>query len=116
MSSKPKYILNEENVLKLFTLYRHHEVFWNVKLEQYKNKDARNQAYKMITEEMDEPHLGPAEIKNICTANHQEKRKVEYSTKSGSGANDAYKPNVFWSEALDTFLHPVVESRKNKLK
>jgi len=79
MSPKLKYILNEENVLKLITLYRYYEVLWNVKLEQYKNKDARNQAYKMIAEEMDEPHFGPADvptkIENLHTAYHQEKVK-----------------------------------------
>jgi len=101
--------------LKLITLYRHHKVLWNVKLEQYKNKDARNQAYKIIAEEMDEPYFEladvPTKIENLRTAYHQEKRKVEYSNNSGSGANNVYKPKVFWFEALDTFLHPIVESQ-----
>jgi len=52
MSSKPKYILNEENVSELIALYRYHEVLRNVKLvEQHKNKDAGNQACKMTAEE-----------------------------------------------------------------
>jgi len=61
---------------------------------------------------MDEPHFGsadvPTKIENV--------RTVEDSKKSGSGVNDVYKLKVFWFEALDTFLHPVVESRKKKSK
>jgi len=61
-------------------LYCYHEILWNVKLKQYKNKDARNQAYKMISAEMDEPYFGladvPTKIENLCMVYHQEKRKV----------------------------------------
>lgn len=56
----------------------------------------------------------PIKIKNVLTAYHQENRKVEDSKKLGSGANDVYNPKVFWFEALNTFLHPIVESRKTR--
>lgn len=42
------------------------------------NKDTRNQAYKLIAEEMVEPNFGPfdvAKIKNVPTSN--KKKKVE---------------------------------------
>lgn len=72
-----KYSLNGEHVLKLISLYRLHDVLWNVKLDQYQNQDTINQAYKLIAKEIELQNFRPSDvpnkIKSLRTAYQQKK-------------------------------------------
>nr|CAD7569859.1 unnamed protein product [Timema californicum] len=122
------YRMNRDQLLKFIHLYKDSECLWNVQIPSYKDRDARDQAYKHIVNEMKIIGFGPKEvaqkIKNVRTTYKQELNKIKKSETSGSSPDELYKPKVPWFDYVDTFLRKVIvvpltsvtamEKRKNK--
>lgn len=101
--------------MRFVELYEAEEVLWNVKLNDYKNKDARNAAIQRIIQNLNSECTIQdvnSKINNIRSTYIQEKNKIKISTGTGSGADDIYVPTLPWFEIAERFLSGVVKSRK----
>lgn len=108
---------NEETTLKFVQLYREKPCLWDIKTPIYKNKQARDSAYKEIEDTMGIEGFGVQEIKNkiknLRSTYSQEKKKIKDSMKSGAGSNDIYIPNVRWFKEMDQFLRVLEENKRH---
>ncbi|CAG5011242.1 unnamed protein product [Parnassius apollo] len=105
----------ERDTVRFVELYEEEQVLWNVRLKDYKNKDARNAAIQRIIHNLNmEVTIKEVntKINNIRSTYTQEKVKIKKSTGTGSGANDVYVPSLAWYEIADRFLSGVIKSRK----
>ncbi|CAG4918466.1 unnamed protein product [Colias eurytheme] len=112
-TSKKKW--SEREMVRFVKLYETEEVLWNVRLKDYKNKDARNAAIQRIIHNLNmECTIQDvnSKINNIRSTYMQEKAKIKKSTGTGSGADDIYVPSLAWFEIADRFLSGVIKSRK----
>lgn len=102
------YKMNNVVLMKFLELYQEYECLWNVNLAVYKDRDARDDAFRKIAEEMSIEGFGPREvaqkIKNIRSAYYQEVKKIKASIKSGASADSIYRPRVLWFNFVDGFL------------
>jgi hypothetical protein len=102
--------MNSTQLIKFVELYREAECLWNINSSVYKDRDARDQCLKEISQEMCIEGFGPREaaqkIKNIRCA-YQELKKIRNSKKSGVSADDIYRPKVPWFDVVDAFLKKV---------
>lgn len=106
---------SERDTVRFVELYEEEEVLWNVRLKEYKIKDARNAANERITHNLNMDITIQdvnTKINNIRSTYNQEKLKIKKSTGTGSGANDVYVPSLAWYEIADRFLSGVIKSRK----
>ncbi|KAK9719497.1 Alcohol dehydrogenase transcription factor Myb/SANT-like [Popillia japonica] len=89
---------NEETTLKFVQEYRERPCLWNTRASIYKNKQAREAAYKEIEQNMGLDGFGVGDIKNkiraLRSTYSQEKKKIKDSMKSGTGSDDVYVPNI----------------------
>ena len=90
------YWMNTDQIMKFVELYRNCECLWDIQLHSYKCRDARDQALKQVSEEMNITGFGPKEvaqkIKNIRTTYKQEVHKILKSKTTGSSSDNIYKP------------------------
>lgn len=106
---------SERDTVRFVELYEEEEVLWNVRLKEYKIKDARNAAIERIIHNLNMDITIQdvnTKINNIRSTYNQEKLKIKKSTGTGSGANDVYVPSLAWYEIADRFLSGVIKSRK----
>lgn len=106
---------SERDTVRFVELYEEEEVLWNVRLKEYKIKDARNAAIERIIHNLNMDITIQdvnTKINNIRSIYNQEKLKIKKSTGTGSGANDVYVPSLAWYEIADRFLSGVIKSRK----
>ena len=88
-----------EDVLLLLSCYKEHPVLWNVKLTEYRDRNAKEIAYLKIHEVMqnDIQNITTEQIKKkIHTLRSQYKREIKFireSKKSGMAAEDVYNAN-----------------------
>lgn len=96
--------MNTDQVLKFVELYSNCVCLWDVNSPLYKDRLARDNALKHISDEMEILGFGPKEvaqkIKNIRTSYKQEIRKMAASETTG----EVYKPKVPWFNCIDSFL------------
>lgn len=101
----------ELQMFKLVEIYQEYPCLWNVTNELYKNRQARESAYKEIWEKLNIPGLTikdiPKKIKNMRSSYYQEIKRIEKSTKSGCGPDSIYQPKVAWFTTADGFLRIV---------
>lgn len=99
---------SENTTLKFVQEYRMRECLWNTKSPIYKNRNARETAFKEIQEVMGIEGFGVTEIKNKIKALRstyaQELKKIKDSKKSGAGTDSVYVPHVKWFEEMHAFL------------
>ncbi|XP_072941223.1 uncharacterized protein [Epargyreus clarus] len=94
-------------MLQLVETYQDYPCLWNVTSDLYKNRDARESAYKEIWETLNIPGLSikdiPKKIKNLRSSYYQEIKRIEKSIRSGA-QDSVYKPKVSWFTTADEFL------------
>nr|CAH7742650.1 unnamed protein product [Callosobruchus chinensis] len=107
--------LSDTENLKLVQLYRDNECLWDLKSQNYRNKEMRATALQNIAQEMNLEEFGPTDvknkIKNLRATYYLELDKIKKSSKSGAGGN-VYTPKVKWFEEMDAFIRNVSIQRK----
>lgn len=95
----------EETTCKLVALYREHASLWDPTDRRYKNRDARNEAYRAILAKLGVDGMSVADlrqkIKNLRCTYYQELQKIEKSKERGD--EYVYTPNVKWF----TIMHEI---------
>ncbi|XP_071033040.1 uncharacterized protein, partial [Parasteatoda tepidariorum] len=108
---------DDQKTLEFVQFYEKEEVLWNVRHEEYKNKDARDSAFLRIAKAMNMPRVGPADVNNkinsIRTAFKQELQKIKESKGTGAAAEVVYIPKISWFDAANRFLPSVIKKRKS---
>lgn len=108
--------LKEDETLKLVQLYGENECLWDIKSQNYRNKEMRATALQNIAQQMQIEGLTPNEIKNkikaIRATYYLEIDKVQKSSRSGASGN-VYVPKVKWFQELDAFIKNVTVKRKS---
>lgn len=100
--------LSDSQMLKLVEIYQDYDCLWNVTSKLYRNRDARESAYKQIAERLNITGISnkdiPKKIKNLRSSYYQELKRIEASTRSGASQDSVYKPKVSWFTTADGFL------------
>lgn len=95
--------------IKFVSLYKNEENLWNVFDKNYKNRDMRRSSLEFICKEMN--MISSAEvtkkIKNLRSTYNQEIIKISKSKKSGSAAEELYKPSIKWFEDMDYIMNVI---------
>ena len=86
----------------MLDLLRNQECLWNVKSENYRNRNVRDKALEEMVKQLNTPDLTREDvklkIKPIRSRNSSELAEVRKSGKSGAGRDDIYVPKLFWFE------------------
>lgn len=105
--------LSESEMVQLVELYKEYDCLWDMNHEYYRDKGARQTAYKEITKKLNIPNLRdtdiPNKIKNLRSSYYQEIKKIRRSIRLGGSV---YKPKVTWFPTVDGFLRPFRHERK----
>lgn len=106
---------SERENIRFMELYEAEESLWNVRLAEYKNKDARNSALERIRINLNIPGLSEnmilKKINAMRTTYKQEAEKIKASTTTGASTEDIYVPSIAWFEIADRFLRDVMKIR-----
>lgn len=88
------------NVSQLIDLYREHEVLWNTKLLDFKNRNKKHDAWTAIAKyfQTDKDEV-EKKMRSVIGQFQREQRKP----KSGAGADEVHEPKWFAYKSL-TFL------------
>ncbi|XP_025424430.1 uncharacterized protein LOC112693537 [Sipha flava] len=109
---------NGDLIIKFFELYENHPCLWDVFSKTYKDRIAREDAYREIGNAMNIDGFESAEVKakirSLRNAYTLELAKIQKSKKSGAGVDDTYKPNVKWFPIAHRILHQVVQTRDSQ--
>lgn len=107
---------NEATTIKFVEEYRERPCLWDIRAAIYKNKQARESAYKEIEDIMGIEGFGVPEIKNkiraLRSTYSQEKKKIKDTMKSGAGSEDIYVPSIKWFKEMDVFLRKVEDNKR----
>jgi len=91
------------------------ECLWNVKSENYRNRNIRDKAMEEMVKQLNIPDLTQEDvelkIKSIRSRNSSELAEVLRSEKSGAGRDNIYVPKLFWFKQADLFLRSVCTPR-----
>lgn len=93
-------------------LYRSFPCLWQVKSAAYSDRNKKNQAYEMLIEKYKEIDTSAnketvtKKINSLRTVYKKEVAKVIASTKSGTGEDDIYKPNLWYFDKLEFLNDP----------
>lgn len=100
-------------MVRLVEMYREYDCLWDMKHDSYRDKEARQRAYKEIAEKLNIPNLNtkdiPNKIKNLRSSYYQEIKKVRRSIRLGESV---YQPRVSWFTKVDGFLRPFRHERE----
>lgn len=103
----------DEKTVHFISLYRQQECLWNTKSPLYKNRYAREAAYKSILQSFKDPLLDiknvKTKIKNLRSVYHTELKKVKYTSRRGDGS--VHRPSLAWFQEMHSFLGDSVEER-----
>ncbi|XP_077287296.1 uncharacterized protein LOC143912036 [Arctopsyche grandis] len=117
LSNRYKKKWSESETVRFVEQYEMQEVLWNVRLSQYKNKEARAAAVNQIIQNSDIPGMSAEgvlkKINNIRSTYQQEKSKMQKSIDSGVPAENIYIPSLPWFHIADRFLPSVIKTRKS---
>lgn len=109
----PKW--SDIRALQFLDIYEKHECLWNPRIEEYKNKSARNAAFDAMLAELQIPDLTANDIKlkikSIRTTYKRELSTVLKAEANRTKDGPVYKPKLFWFHRADSFLRPVSTSR-----
>jgi hypothetical protein len=92
-------------------LLSNQECLWNVKSENYRNRNIRDKALEETLKQLNIPDLTQEDVKlkinSIPRRYSSELAKILKSEKSGAGPDDIYVPKLFWFKQADLFLRSV---------
>lgn len=99
----------KEVIEQFIEIYRSEPCIWNVKSSEYSHRPQKEAAYAKLLEHLKQIEPGATRetvLKKINTLRsnfRKELRKVKASKKTGSAADDTYKPTLWYYDLL-TFL------------
>ena len=98
----------DDHTQLVLDLLRNQECLWNVKMENYSNRNIRDKALQEMVKQLNIPDLTQEDmklkIKSICSRYSSGIAKVLKSEKSGAGRDDVYVPKLFWFKEADLFF------------
>ncbi|GAB6019199.1 hypothetical protein CHUAL_000816 [Chamberlinius hualienensis] len=112
---------SNETIVQFLEIYERHKVLWDVRLDNYKNRQDRDLEVKKLIEELKEKgiHLDPTtlrmKIKSLKTVYNQELDKVLISERNADHSSKIYKPRLFWFDRIDRFLRSVTFRKDPKV-
>nr|XP_022907541.1 uncharacterized protein LOC111419033 [Onthophagus taurus] len=97
--------LSREFIVEFIELYRLHPCLWKTK--DYVNKSLKNEAYKSLLERLQT--IQPNATKNTVVQKinslrggfRREFKKMKEARRSGSGADDLYKPSLWYYNLME---------------
>ncbi|XP_067215180.1 uncharacterized protein [Linepithema humile] len=99
---------SNEKTIEFLELYEKETLLWNPKHISHKDRNAVNDSWKKIEAILNISVKELKKKKNVLLATYRKlARKVQDSTKTGSGASDVFKPNWFAYENMAKFLHSI---------
>jgi len=105
----------DDHTQLVLDLLRNQECLWNVKSENYRNRNVRDKALEEMVKQLNIPDLTQEDvklkIKSIRSRYSSELAKVLKSGKSGAGRDNIYVPKLFWFKQADLFLRSVCTPR-----
>jgi hypothetical protein len=110
----------DDHTQLVLDLLSNHECLWNVKSENYSNRNIRDKALEEMVKQLNIPDLTREDvklkIKSIRSRYSSELAKILKSEKSGAGRDDIYAPKLFWFKQADLFLRSVCTPRLSSTK
>lgn len=98
--------MSKQFITEFIALYRSYPCLWKVKSSEYSDRDQKNKAYEdMIVKlkQVDESATRESVKKKIDSMRgcfRKELKKVKASKKSGAGADEVYKPHLWYYDQL----------------
>jgi len=108
---------SNELIIEFLHLYEQEPIIWNPKHEKHKDRNAVHDAWKRIETNLsvDYPLKEIKKKKETLMATYRKLHtRVKSSMKTGSGADEIFKPDWFAYEQMATFLQSVYTPRKTK--
>ncbi|KAG8263848.1 hypothetical protein J6590_088380 [Homalodisca vitripennis] len=108
-----KWKLSEiEKFLELYELYR---CLWDYKVDEYKDRNAKEHAWEEIVRGMEKRDFTVKKAKDkirvLRNTYSNELTKIYKSKVSGAGLDDVYVPTLRWFSTMDRIIGGVVQSR-----
>lgn len=108
-----KWKLSEiEKFLELYELY---PCLYDYKVEEYKDRNAKEHAWEMIVRDMGKQEFTVKKAKDkirvLRNTYNNELTKISKSKVSGAGLEDVYVPTLRWFSTMDRIIGCVVQSR-----
>lgn len=107
--------LSDRETVRFVELYESEECLWNIRSNDYKNKDARDSAIDRIVKNLGIPGYTSEDvlkkINNIRSSYLQEINKIKSSTSTGCDSDSVYVPRVAWFDIANRFLPSVIKTR-----
>lgn len=104
----------DDNTLQFINLYRNEECLWDIRSQNYRNKQMRITALQNICSSMNMERLTieevKAKIKSLRCTYNLELDKISKSTRSGAGG-DVYVPKIKWFTEFHEFIRNVAVKR-----
>ncbi|XP_030034741.2 uncharacterized protein LOC115450773 [Manduca sexta] len=105
---------SHERVLEFIELLEGEPCIWNPKSESHKNRNLVNDAWTRIISKLTVP-CSIEELKKkrntLLTQYRECLKKIKESTKTGSGADEIYRPSWFAFDAIHNFMGSVYDYR-----
>lgn len=101
--------------IQLINEYQRQECLWDPKHLQYKNRDARDAAYKIIMEAMEMQNVKEVvgKIRSLRNTYNNESLKTKKSNTTGMATNDLYISKIPWLSHLDFLKNIDSYTREN---
>lgn len=111
IARKWRHQFQQKKILEDFIeMYRSNPCLWQIKNDDYHNRDKKEAAYKLLIEKLREiepdanKDVVVKKINNLRSNVRKEKKKYEQSLKSGASADDVYRIKL-WYYDLFNFIH-----------
>ena len=107
----------KENVLSLIEKNSEYPCLWNCKLQGYKNRLTREDAYKKIASELPQFTIEMAKAK-IQTLRGQYRKQLSFikmSAKSGAGSDEIFNPTLWCFHLLNFLKDDVIRKTVSSL-
>ena len=100
----------KENVLSLIKKYSEYPCLWNCKLQEYKNRLTREDAYKKIASELPQftIEMVKAKIQTLRGQYRKQLSLIKKSAKSGAGSDEIFKPTLWCFDQLNFLIDDVI--------
>lgn len=97
---------NETFLTEFFELYKENECLWKVKSPEYHDRNLKKRAINILVNKFKEVHEDATEdfvkkkLNNFRTSYKRELKLVKESCHSGAGADEVYKPKLWYFHLL----------------
>lgn len=104
---------SQVKTLEFIEMYKEHDVLWNTKRQDYKDKEKKHNAWKCLADSFGiNCQEAKTKINNLRTQFSSESMKMEKANRSGAAGPSEISKKWFAYESM-TFLKDVVQPRKS---